>query len=314
MNNQPDSTPDSAQVAAYFTDLQARLRRGFKQLDGGDARFAEDRWEQSGQQSGGDGSSCVLVGGKVFEKAGVNYSYVRGDSLPPAATAAHPELAGGRFEAMGVSVVMHTLNPYVPTAHCNVRFFLSHDADGNPVWWFGGGYDLTPCYPFREDAVAWHRAAHAACTPFGDEVYLRFKQWCDEYFFIKHRNETRGVGGLFFDDLNEWGFARSFEFVQSVGDSFLPSYAAIVEKRCAMPYGDREKRFQLYRRGRYVEFNLVYDRGTLFGLQTRGRAESILMSLPPQVEWHYGWKPEPGSPEGDLYLHYLKPQDWLETP
>ncbi len=297
---------DSAQVAAYFTGLQERLCREFERLDGG-ARFAEDPWEQPN----GGGRSCVLARGKTFEKAGVNYSRVQGDHLPPAATAARPELAGRWFEAMGVSVVVHPLNPYVPTAHCNVRFFLSHNAAA-PVWWFGGGYDLTPCYPFREDAVAWHRAARAACTPFGDDVYSRFKRWCDEYFFIRHRNETRGVGGLFFDDLDEWGFARSFEFVQGVGDSFLPAYSAIVEKHRATPYGEREKRFQLYRRGRYVEFNLVYDRGTLFGLQSQGRAESILMSLPPRVEWHYGWTPEPGSREEDLYLHYLKPQAWLD--
>ncbi len=298
---------DSVQVAAYFTGLQERLCRGFERLDGG-ACFTEDPWEQP---SGG-GCSCVLARGAVFEKAGVNYSRVHGDRLPPAATAARPELAGGRFEAMGVSVVVHPLNPYVPTAHCNVRFFLSHDAGGAPVWWFGGGYDLTPCYPFREDAVAWHRAARAACEPFGDDVYPRFKRWCDEYFFIKHRDETRGVGGLFFDDLDAWGFARTFEFVQSVGDGFLPAYSAIVARRRATPYGEREKRFQLYRRGRYVEFNLVYDRGTLFGLQSQGRAESILMSLPPRVEWRYGWTPEPGSPEEDLYLHYLKPQAWLD--
>ena len=303
--------PDSALVAAYFTELQKYLCREFEHLDGG-ARFTEDHWEQQGQAGGG--CSCILADGKAFEKAGVNYSHVWGEQLPAAATAAHPELAGRRFEATGVSVVVHPLNPYVPTAHCNVRFFVSLGDDNLAVWWFGGGYDLTPCYPFREDAVMWHRAAQAACAVFGDDVYPRFKRWCDEYFFIRHRNETRGVGGLFFDDLKEWGFTRSFDFVRSTGDSFLPAYSAIVEKRRAMPYGDREKRFQLYRRGRYVEFNLVYDRGTLFGLQSHGRTESILMSLPPRVEWRYGWTPEPGSPEENLYLHYLKPQDWLGSP
>ncbi len=303
MNDQPDS----ARIEEYFTGLQRRLRAEFERIEDG-ARFAEDPW---GRAENG-GRSCILADGKVFEKAGVNYSRVQGDRLPPAATEARPELAGSRFEVMGVSVVVHPLNPYVPTAHCNVRFFLSHDPAGEPVWWFGGGFDLTPYYPFREDAVEWHRAARAACEPFGAEVYPRFKRWCDEYFFIKHRNETRGVGGLFFDDLNEWGFSRSFEFVRNVGDGFASAYSAIVEKRRATPYGERERRFQLYRRGRYAEFNLVYDRGTLFGLQSQGRTESILMSLPPKVEWRYGWTPEPGSPEEDLYLHYLTPQAWLE--
>ncbi len=303
MNDQPDT----ARVEEYFTGLQRRLRAEFERIENG-ARFAEDPWGRAGNR----GCSCILADGEVFEKAGVNYSRVQGDRLPPAATEARPELAGARFEVMGVSVVVHPLNPYVPTAHCNVRFFLSHDPAGKPVWWFGGGFDLTPYYPFREDVVEWHRAARTACEPFGAEVYPRLKRWCDEYFFIKHRNETRGVGGLFFDDLNEWGFSRSFEFVQNVGDGFRSAYAAIVEKRCATPYGERERRFQLYRRGRYAEFNLVYDRGTLFGLQSQGRTESILMSLPPKAEWRYRWTPEPGSPEEDLYLHYLTPQAWLE--
>ena len=304
-----DERADNARVAAYFIDLQKRLRREFERLDG-NGRFNEDRWEQ--QENAGGGCSCVLTGGRVFEKAGINYSRVRGKRLPASATATRPELAGRRFEAMGVSAVMHPVNPYVPTAHCNVRFFAAPGDDGKTAWWFGGGYDLTPCYPFREDAVAWHRAARATCEAFGGDVYPRFKRRCDEYFFIRHRDETRGVGGLFFDDLNEWGFERSFAFTRGVGDSFPSAYSAIVEKRRATPYGEREKRFQSYRRGRYVEFNLVYDRGTLFGLQSHGRSESILMSLPPRAEWHYGWTPEPGSPEEDLYLHYLRARDWLD--
>ena len=298
---------DIEKVAAYLTEFQQRLCQKFEHFES-TARFVKDHWEQTE----GNGCSCILSQGETFEKAGVNYSRVRGDELPPAATATRPELTGGRFEAMGVSVVIHPMNPYVPTVHCNVRFFMSQDNDGKPVWWFGGGYDLTPYYPFHEDVVAWHRATRAACEPFGDDVYPRFKQWCDEYFFIKHRNETRGVGGLFFDDLDAWGFDRTFEFVRNVGDSFLSAYLAIVNKRCTKPYGEREKQFQLYRRGRYVEFNLVYDRGTLFGLQSQGRVESILMSLPPKAEWHYSWMPEPGSPEEDLYLHYLKPRAWLD--
>ena len=298
---------NSEEVAACFVDLQERVCREFEGIDV-DVRFLRDSW----QQATGGGCSCVASQGAVFEKAGVNYARVRGERLPPAATEAHPELASKPFEVMGVSIVVHPVNPYVPTAHCNVRFFLSRSDDGEPIWWFGGGYDLTPCYPFREDVVFWHRAARDACEPFGKDVYPRFKRWCDEYFFIKHRNETRGVGGLFFDDLTEWGFARSFEFARCVGDSFLSAYVEIVRKRRATPYGDRERRFQLYRRGRYVEFNLIYDRGTLFGLQSRGRVESILVSLPPRAEWHYGWEPRPGSPEEDLYLHYLKPQQWLE--
>jgi len=237
---------------------------------------------------------------------------VFGDKLPPSATKGRPDLAGSGFQAVGVSLVIHPLNPYVPTTHANFRFFTAGE-NSDPVWWFGGGFDLTPYYPFAEDVIQWHQAAKAACDPFGDELYARYKTWCDEYFFLKHRNETRGVGGLFFDDVNEHGFERSFEFLRSAGDSFLPAYAPIVRNRKNHPYGDRQRQFQLYRRGRYVEFNLIYDRGTIFGLQSGGRTESILMSLPPLVRWDYDWQPEAGSPEDTLYRDYLQPQDWLAT-
>jgi coproporphyrinogen III oxidase len=249
----------------------------------------------------------------VFEQAGVNFSHVLGDNLPPSATAQRPELAGRRFEALGVSLVVHPHNPYVPTCHCNVRFFIASKAGAEPVWWFGGGFDLTPYYGFEDDAVHWHKTAKAACDPFGKDYYARFKKWCDEYFYIKHRNEPRGVGGLFFDDLNENDFHHCFGFMQSVGDHLLPAYLPIVQRRKDTPYGKRERDFQCYRRGRYVEFNLVYDRGTLFGLQSGGRTESILMSLPPQVSWRYDWQPEPGSPEAKLYEIFLKPRDWLDA-
>ena len=293
-------------VKAYFLSLQKDICTELEVLDGKQS-FAEDQWHQPGL----NGISRILADGAVFEKAGVNFSFVQGTSLPPAASANRPELAGSKFEAVGVSVVVHPQNPYVPTVHCNVRFFQA-DKDDTPVWWFGGGYDLTPYYPFHEDVIAWHQNASNTCQDFGDDVYPRFKQWCDEYFFIKHRNETRGVGGLFFDDLNDWGFERCFEFVRRMGNDFLPTYTGIVKKRHATPYGKRERDFQQYRRGRYVEFNLVYDRGTLFGLQSGGRTESILMSLPPNAGWQYNWKPAAGSPEEDLYLHFLKPVNWLE--
>ena len=254
---------------------------------------------------------CSASGG-VFEQAGVGFSHVFGDQMPPSATKSRPELAGRSFQAMGVSLVLHPENPYVPTTHANVRFFVAENDDDAPVWWFGGGFDLTPYYPFHDDVVAWHEKAKAACDPFGDDVYPRFKKWCDEYFYLKHRDETRGVGGLFFDDFNEVGFDRSFEFLRSVGDNFLEAYVPIVKARRDHPFGDRQRQFQLYRRGRYVEFNLLYDRGTLFGLQSGGRTESILMSLPPQVRWEYNWRPEPGSPEESLYTTYLQPQSWLD--
>ncbi len=294
-------------IRAYLHDLQERISAAIEDLDGA-ARFREDLWERP---EGGGGCTRVLAEGRVFEQAGINYSEVYGRSLPPSATAHRPELAGRGFRALGVSLVIHPRNPYVPTSHANVRFFRAEAETAEPVSWFGGGFDLTPYYGFEEDAIHWHRTARAACTPFGSDVYARFKRWCDEYFYLKHRGEARGIGGLFFDDLNEWGPDRSFAFLQSVGDHFLPAYLPIVERRRQAPYGERERDFQLYRRGRYVEFNLVYDRGTLFGLQSGGRAESILMSLPPLVKWRYDWRPEPGSPEAGLYERFLKPRDWL---
>jgi coproporphyrinogen III oxidase len=298
--------PDIDAVLAYFRGLQDRICAGLETLDGR-ARFSHDRWERS---EGGGGDSRVLRAGDVFEQAGVNFSHVHGKTLPPSATARRPDLANAPWRAMGVSLVIHPWNPYVPTTHANVRFFSAETASG-PVWWFGGGFDLTPYYPFDEDVLHWHRTAQAACAPFGDDVYAKHKEWCDRYFFLKHRNETRGVGGLFFDDLNEWSFERCFAYCRSVGDHFLPAYAPIVERRKDTPYGERERQFQLYRRGRYVEFNLVYDRGTSFGLQSGGRTESILMSLPPLVRWEYNWQPEPGTPEARLYSDYLRPRDWL---
>ncbi len=260
--------------------------------------------------TGGGGRSRVLADGAVFEQAGVNFSHVFGAGLPASATAHRPELAGRTFQALGVSLVIHPRNPYVPTSHANVRFFVAEKPGAEPVWWFGGGFDLTPYYGFEEDCVHWHKTAKAACNPFGADYYLRFKKWCDEYFLLKHRNEPRGIGGLFFDDLNENGFKHCFGFLKSVGDHYVPAYLPIVQKRKATPYGERERDFQLYRRGRYVEFNLVYDRGTLFGLQSGGRTESILMSLPPLVKWRYDWKPAPGTPEAKLYEVFLKPRDW----
>ncbi|MEM8815316.1 MAG: oxygen-dependent coproporphyrinogen oxidase [Pseudomonadota bacterium] len=293
-------------VKSYLLSLQNRIVAELEAVDG-KGQFIKDAWQRDG---GGGGESRVLVDGGVFEKAGVNFSHVFGDELPPSATKTRPDLAGQGFEAMGVSLVLHPRNPYVPTTHANFRLF-SAGQEEDPVWWFGGGYDLTPYYPFREDVVEWHRAAKAACEPFGETYYPRFKQWCDEYFFLKHRNETRGAGGLFFDDFNELGFDRSFAFVQSVGDSFMQAYGPIVRRRQQHPYGDRQRDFQLDRRGRYVEFNLIFDRGTVFGLQSGGRTESILMSLPPLVRWEYDWQPDPESPEAKLYDEYLKPQDWL---
>ena len=247
----------------------------------------------------------------MFEKAGINFSHVHGGQLPASATAQRPELAGRSFEALGVSLVIHPRNPYIPTSHANVRFFIAQKENAAPVWWFGGGFDLTPYYGFEEDAVHWHQTARQACDPFGTDTYPRYKKWCDDYFYLKHRAEPRGIGGLFFDDLNEPDFENSFAFMRSVGDHYIPAYTPIVEKRRDHPYGERERDFQLYRRGRYVEFNLVYDRGTLFGLQTGGRTESILMSLPPVVKWRYDWQPEAGSPEAELYDKFLKPGDWI---
>ena len=300
--------PDVNAVKDYLLDLQDRICDALAAEDG-EETFREDAWERP---AGGGGRTRVLAEGAVFEQAGVNFSHVFGDGLPPSATAHRPELAGRRFQALGVSLVIHPRNPYIPTSHANVRFFIAEKEGAEPVWWFGGGFDLTPYYGFEEDCVHWHRTARAACEPFGEDVYPRFKRWCDEYFFLKHRNEPRGVGGLFFDDLNDWGFERSFAFMRSVGDHYLPAYLPIVQRRRDTPWGERERDFQLYRRGRYVEFNLVYDRGTLFGLQSGGRTESILMSLPPLVRWRYDWHPEPGTPEARLYTDFLRPRDWAE--
>ncbi|MCH1926524.1 oxygen-dependent coproporphyrinogen oxidase [Shewanella sp. C32] len=299
--------PDSSAVKAFLMQLQNNICQALEQLDGS-ATFAEDSWQR---EQGGGGRSRVLTQGAVFEQAGVNFSHVTGEQMPASATAHRPELAGRSFEAMGVSLVIHPLNPYVPTTHANVRFFIARKEGADPVWWFGGGFDLTPYYPFLEDVKAWHQHAKELCDPFGSDVYATYKKWCDEYFFLPHRNETRGVGGLFFDDLNDGGFERCFDFMQAVGNGFIDGYRPIVERRKDTAYGEREREFQLYRRGRYVEFNLVYDRGTLFGLQTGGRTESILMSMPPLVRWQYGFTPEAGSAEAELYEHFLNPQDWL---
>ncbi len=298
---------DAAAVKRYLLDLQDRICSSLEKADGSGV-FREDAWTRPG---GGGGRTRVIQQGAVLEQGGINFSHVLGDLLPPSASANRPDLAGRGFEAMGVSLVMHPRNPYVPTSHMNVRFFLAERPGADPVWWFGGGFDLTPYYGFDEDAVHWHATARDACTPFGEDVYARYKAWCDDYFFLKHRAEPRGIGGLFFDDLNEWGFERSFTFMRSVGDHYLPAYLPIVERRRDTPFGDREQAFQRYRRGRYVEFNLVYDRGTLFGLQSGGRTESILMSLPPEVSWRYDWHPDPGSSEALLYERYLQPRDWL---
>ncbi len=295
------------QVKAYLLDLQASICDALGEEDGR-ASFIVDEWQRP---EGGGGRSRVLTDGAVFEKAGVNFSHVTGESLPPSATAARPELAGRSYQAMGVSLVVHPRNPYVPTSHANVRLFIAEKDGEEPVWWFGGGYDLTPYYGNREDCISWHRVAARACEPFGDDVYPRYKAWCDEYFFLGHRKEARGVGGLFYDDLNSWSFETSFAFMRAVGDSFVPAYRPIVQRRKNDIYGDRERQFQLYRRGRYVEFNLVFDRGTLFGLQSGGRTEAILMSLPPLVRWEYDYHPEKGTPEHELTEYYLQARDWL---
>ncbi len=301
------SKPDVAQVKAFLLQLQDEICRGLEQADGS-GQFVEDAWSREG---GGGGRTRVLRHGTVIEQGGVNFSHVYGDAMPASATAHRPELAGRKFEAMGVSLVIHPHNPYVPTSHANVRFFIAEKEGEEPIWWFGGGFDLTPFYPFAEDVLHWHQVSRDLCQPFGDEIYPEFKSWCDRYFFLKHRNETRGVGGLFFDDLNRWPFADCFAFMQAVGRGYLAAYLPIIERRKALPYGEREREFQLYRRGRYVEFNLVYDRGTLFGLQTGGRTESILMSMPPLARWEYDWQPQADTPEALLYTDYLMPREWL---
>ncbi len=299
---------DTQAVRDYLLRLQESVGAFLSGQDPGLQR-REDRWER---QQGGGGCTRVFSNGALFEHAAVNFSHVRGERLPESAVAGHPALADCGFEALGVSVIIHPLNPYVPTTHMNVRFFVAGADRPEVTWWFGGGFDLSPYYAFAEDVRHWHRTAHAACVPFGADVYPRYKRWCDEYFFLPHRNEPRGVGGLFYDALCSGGFAHNFAFTRSVGDHFLVAYRPIVERRKGLPWGERERWFQGYRRGRYVEFNLVYDRGTLFGLQSGGRTESILASLPPQVSWRYDWHPEPGSPEAELYEKYLPVRDWLE--
>jgi len=301
------SLPDRQAVREYLIALQDRISSTLERVDG-TGRFRRDRWQRP---EGGGGESRVIEGGQLLEKGGIGFSHVHGTRMPPSATQNRPELAGASFEAMGVSLVLHPLNPHVPTTHMNVRLFVADPPRGATVWWFGGGFDLTPCYPFEEDAIAWHRAARDLCVPFGTEVYPRYKEWCDRYFHLPHRGEARGIGGLFFDDLCEWSFERCFAFVRAVGDGFLQAWLPIAERRRHLPWGERERAFQLYRRGRYVEFNLLYDRGTVFGLQSGGRTESILMSLPPVVHWRYDWRPEPGSPEARLGEEFLKPRDWL---
>ncbi|ALZ82705.1 oxygen-dependent coproporphyrinogen oxidase [Pseudomonas oryzihabitans] len=299
--------PSLEAVKAYLLDLQERICAALEAEDG-TARFAEDAWTRP---TGGGGRTRVIAEGALLEKGGVNFSHVHGDSLPPSASAHRPELAGRSFEAMGVSLVMHPRNPHIPTAHANVRFFLAEKPGEAPVWWFGGGLDLTPYYGNEADCVHWHQVCFDACAPFGADVYPRYKAWCDRYFHLKHRGEPRGIGGLFFDDLNDWDFETCFAFQRAIGDAFVDAYLPIVQRRRDQPYREAEREFQAYRRGRYVEFNLVYDRGTLFGLQSGGRTESILMSLPPEVRWGYDWKPVPGSPEARLTDFFLTDRDWL---
>ncbi|CAI8178698.1 MAG: Oxygen-dependent coproporphyrinogen-III oxidase [Marinobacterium sp. xm-d-530] len=301
------SKPSVAEVKAFLMDLQDRICNELAAADGG-AEFVEDSWDRP---EGGGGRSRVITNGAVFEKGGVNFSHVHGNQMPASATAHRPELQGRNFEAMGVSLVMHPNNPKVPTSHANVRFFIAEKEGEEPVWWFGGGFDLTPYYGNEEDCVFWHQVAKDACDPFGEDVYPRYKKWCDDYFFLKHRGEPRGIGGLFFDDLNELGFDQSFALMQSIANAYTQAYVPIVERRRDESYGEAERDFQLHRRGRYVEFNLVFDRGTLFGLQTGGRTESILMSLPPEVRWDYNWAPEPGTEEARLTDYYLQSRDWL---
>ena len=298
---------DIDRVKNYLQDLQTRITDELEQLDG-QAGFEADTWQR---EAGGGGRSMVLRDGAIFEQAGVNYSEVHGNNLPASATAHRPELAGRQFRAMGVSLVIHPHNPYIPTSHANVRFFVAEKPGEDPLWWFGGGFDLTPYYAFKDDCEHWHRIARQACDAFGPERYAEYKKWCDEYFYLKHRDEARGIGGLFFDDLNEPDFEQAFAFMRSVGDHYLPAYTPIVERHKNDAFGEHEKQFQWYRRGRYVEFNLVYDRGTLFGLQSGGRTESILMSLPPVVNWRYNYQPAAGSAEAELTDYYLKPRDWL---
>lgn len=299
--------PDTQRVKSFLLQLQDNICHSLAQEDGGD--FIEESWNR---EEGGGGRSRVLSDGKVFEQAGVNFSHVKGLNLPRSATAKRPELEGRSFAAMGVSLVIHPHNPFVPTSHANVRFFIATKKGAHPIWWFGGGFDLTPYYAFREDVIDWHKNAKKACDEIDESYYTEYKKWCDDYFYLPHRNETRGVGGVFFDDFNKNGFEHGFSLIQSIGKHFISGYLPIVQKHKNTAFNKQHREFQLYRRGRYVEFNLVYDRGTLFGLQTGGRTESILMSLPPLVKWKYNWHPEQGSPEADLYDNYLTAQNWLE--
>lgn len=298
---------DIERVNNYLQRLQGSITSELQNIDA-EAEFETDLWQR---EAGGGGRSMVLRDGAIFEQAGVNYSEVYGDKLPAPATVHRSELAGRQFRGMGVSLVIHPDNPYIPTSHANLRFFVAEKTGEAPIWWFGGGFDLTPYYGFEDDCRHWHQIAKQACDPYGAERYSEYKKWCDEYFYLKHRDEARGIGGLFFDDLNEPDFEQAFAFMRSVGDHYLPAYTPIVEHHRNDPYGEREKQFQHYRRGRYVEFNLIYDRGTLFGLQSGGRTESILMSLPPVVKWRYNYQPEAGSPEAELTDYYLKARDWL---
>ena len=301
--------PRVHRVQSWLRELQDRILDELLSEDPS-ARLTEDIWERPG---GGGGRTRIISDGKLIERGGVNFSHVFGEKLPPTATANRPELAGRAYQALGVSVVVHPLNPHVPTSHCNVRYFTAEASDDIPAWWFGGGFDLTPYYGYESDVRNWHRAAAALCEEFGDDVYPRFKEWCDRYFFLHHRNEARGVGGIFFDDLNEWGFERCDQFARRVGHGYVDAYLPILRRRCSTHWTEREREFQLMRRGRYVEFNLVCDRGTLFGLQSGGRTESILMSLPPLVRWQYDWKPLPGSAEASLVEQFLRPRDWLSV-
>lgn len=293
-------------IKDYLLNLQDHICQKLSSIDG--KPFITDEWQR---ELGGGGRSRVLEDGHVLERGGVNFSHVYGQNMPASATAHRPELAGRSFQALGVSLVIHPRNPYAPTSHANVRFFIAEKEGQAPIWWFGGGFDLTPYYGFVEDCQEWHQIAKQACDPFGADVYPRYKKWCDEYFYLKHRQEARGIGGLFFDDLNEWDFDTCFSFMRSIGDHYIQAYAPILERRKETPYSETERNFQLYRRGRYVEFNLVYDRGTLFGLQTQGRTESILMSMPPVAHWQYNWQPAPGSKESELYTKFLPIKDWI---
>jgi coproporphyrinogen III oxidase len=301
--------PDIAAVKKYLLDLQDRICAMLEAEEGG-TWFCNDEWTRN---EGGGGRSRVMENGDVIEKGGVLFSHVHITQMPASATAHRPELAGCKAQALGVSLVIHPKNPYAPTSHANVRLFVAEKEGQAPIWWFGGGFDLTPYYGFDEDCVHWHRVAHDLCAPFGEQVYSDYKKWCDEYFYLKHRQEPRGIGGLFYDDLSAWGFDKCFAFMRAVGDGYIAAYQPVLARRKAMPYGERERDFQLYRRGRYVEFNLVHDRGTLFGLQSGGRTESILMSLPNLVAWRYDWQPEKGTAEAALYDRYLVPKNWLQA-